>query len=388
MGKLKQVSILCLALMFLSSSTYSSFADSEVNQLSSCQLERISTWPLAPGFPRDSTLVNSTGILRHLFIYVDFPDNKSTSASKKFADKYFLESKKFIEAQSYGRLKFVSDVSPKVFRINKNSSVYGLIADGQGDGMQLIQDAVAAADPETDFSKYDFVTVLPPITTKTIKTAGTMSGAKDAYKSKEKNFSTGIVIGQWYLTDLSSPGRGWTMFSHEVGHVLGLTHPYFQRNGGPGAIWDLMGNGGTSVREFIGWHRFLLSWLTDKEVVCLSGEKIKPTSIKLSPLSSRKVENKFAMVRIDETKAIGIEVRRKNLYDNLNKNEEGTLVYLIDTTKGDDEGIITVLGTKKRVKEGQLLGSLFPGERVTYKGITVKVLTSNKSGDSVEISKS
>ena len=73
--------------------------------------------------------------------------------------KYFLESKKFIEAQSYGRLKFVSDVSPKVFRINKNSSVYGLIADGQGDGMQLIQDAVAAADPETDFSKYDFLRI-------------------------------------------------------------------------------------------------------------------------------------------------------------------------------------------------------------------------------------
>ena len=388
MKKLKRVSTISLALMLLANLNYSSFADSQAGQLSACQLKRVSTWPLAPGFPRDSTLVNSTGTLRHLFIYVDFPDNKSTSASKPFADKYFLESKKFIEAQSYGRLKFVSDVSPKVFRINKNSNIYGLIADGKGDGMQLIQDAVAAADSETDFSKYDFVTVLPPITTKTIKTAGTIGGGKDAYKSKEKNFSTGIAIGQWYMTDLSSPGRGWTMFSHEVGHVLGLTHPYFQKNGGPGAIWDLMGNGGTSVREFIGWHRFLLSWLTDKEVVCLSGEKIKPTSIKLSPISSRKSENKFAMIQIDETKAIGIEVRRKNLYDNLNKNEEGTLVYLIDTTKGDDEGIITILGNKKTLKEGQSLGSLLPGERITYKGLTVKVLTSNKSGDTVEISRS
>ena len=94
------------------------------------------------------------------------------------------------------------------------------------------------------------------------------------------------------------------------------------------------------------------------------------------------------MIQIDETKAIGIEVRRKNLYDNLNKNEEGTLVYLIDTTKGDDEGIITILGNKKTLKEGQSLGSLLPGERITYKGVTVKVLTSNKSGDTVEISRS
>ena len=388
MNKLKRVSIISLALMLLANSTYSSFADSQVDQLSACQLKRVSTWPLAPGFPRSNTLVESTGTLRHLFIYVDFPDNKSTSASKKFADKYFLESKKFIEAQSYGKLRFVSDVSTKVFRINKNSSVYGLIADGKGDGMQLIQDAITAADSETDFSKYDFVTVFPPITTKTIKTAGTITGAKDAYRSTEKNFSTGIVIGQLYMTDLSSPGRGWTLFSHEVGHVLGITHPYFQRNGGPGAIWDLMGNGGTSVREFIGWHRFLLSWLAEKEVVCLSGEKIKPTSIKLAPISSRKSENKFAIIKLDETKAIGIEVRRKNVYDNLNKNEEGTLVYLIDVTKGDDEGIITILGNKKTLKEGQSLGSLIPGERISYNGITVKVLASNKNGDTVEISRS
>jgi M6 family metalloprotease-like protein len=325
--------------------------------------------------------------LRHLFIYVDFPDNKSTSASKKFADKYFKESKKFIEAQSYGKLKFVSEVSPKVFRINKKSNIYGMTEDGKGEGMMLIQDAISAADSETDFSKYDFVTVLPPRTTKTIKTGGTIGGGMDAYKSDEKSFSTGIAIGEWYLTNLSAPGRGWTMFSHEVGHVLGITHPYYQKNGGPGAIWDLMGNGGTSVREFLGWHRFLLSWFAKEEMTCLSGAKIKPTSIKLAPIGSQSSGIKFAMVGLSDTQAIGIEVRRKNVYDNLSKNEEGVLVYLIDTTKGDDEGIISVLGNKKTTKEGQQLGSLNQGERVTYKGVTVKVLASSKNGDSVEIAK-
>lgn len=387
MRVLKQVSILSVIALFLPISTYTSFAEPESNQLSSCQLKRTSTWPLAPGFPRSDVLVNPTGILRHLFIYVDFPDNKSTSASRKFADKYFKESKKFIEAQSYGKLKFVSEVSPKVFRINKKSNIYGMIEDGKGDGMMLIQDAISAADSETDFSKYDFVTVLPPITTKTIKTGGTIGGGKDAYKSDEKSFSTGVAIGEWYLTDLSAPGRGWTMFSHEVGHVLGLTHPYYQKNGGPGAIWDLMGNGGTSVREFLGWHRFLLSWITEKELVCISSERVQPNLVNLLPIGSQKAGKKFAMVGLSDTQAIGIEVRRKNVYDNLSKNEQGVLVYLIDTTKGDDEGIISILGNKKTVKEGQQLGSLNPSERVTYKGVTVKVLASSKNGDSVEISK-
>jgi M6 family metalloprotease-like protein len=383
----KQVSILSAIALFLPTSTYTSFAETEFSQLSSCQLKRTNTWPLAPGFPRESSLVKSTGILRHLFIYVDFPDNKSTSASKKFADKYFKESKKFIEAQSYGKLKFVSEVSPKVYRIDKKSSIYGMTEDGKGIGSQLIQDAISASDSETDFSKYDFVTVLPPKNTKTIKTAGTISGGIDAYKSKEKNFSAGIVIGGWYQDDLTSPGRGWTLFSHEVGHVLGITHPYFQKDGRAGGIWDLMGNGATSVREFIGWHRFLLSWISEKEIACISSQGVKPTQVKLHPISSQKVAKKFAMVKLDETKAIGIEVRRKNVYDNLSKDEEGVVVYLIDTTKGDDEGIITILGDKKTVKEGQQLGSLKPGESVTYKGVTVKVLASSKNGDSVKISK-
>jgi M6 family metalloprotease-like protein len=388
MKQLKLLSIFSLASVFLTSSIYNASSATETDSFSACQLKRVSDWPLAPGFPRETSLVNSTGILRHLFIYVDFPDNKSTSASKKFADKYFKESKKFIEAQSYGKLKFVSEVLPKVYRIDKKSSIYGLTEDGKGIGWQLIQDAISAADSETDFSKYDFVTVLPPKTTKTIKSGGTITGGKDAYKSEEKNFSTGIAVGGWYLTNLSAPGRGWTMFSHEVGHVLGITHPYLQKDGSPGGIWDLMGNGGTSVREFIGWHRFLLSWFTKQEMTCLSGTEIKPTSIKLAPIGSQGSGIRFAMVGLSNTQALGIEVRRKNVYDNLSKNEEGVLVYLIDTTKGDDEGIITILGKKKTVKEGQQLGSLIPGESISYKGVTVKVLSSTKSGDSVEISKS
>jgi hypothetical protein len=148
-----------------------------------------------------------------------------------------------------------------------------------------------------------------------------------------------------------------------------------------------MGNGGTSVREFIGWHRFLLSWFTKQEVICLSSAKINPTSIKLAPIGSQGSDKKFAMIRLSDTQALGIEVRRRNVYDNLSEKEEGVLVYLIDTTKGDDEGIITILGNKKTVKEGQQLGSLIPGERISYKGVTLKVLSSTKSGDLVEISR-
>ncbi len=350
-----------------------------------CRLKKLSNWPLAPGFPRDSSLIPSTGKIRHLFIYVDFPDNKSTQATKSFADQYFVEAKKFIETQSYGRLVIESDVTPKVFRINKNSAIYGMSQDGQGKGEQLIQDAISAADSSVDFSKYDFVTVIPPKNTTTIKFGGTHMGGPNLYISKEKSFSSGITIGENKLSNFSERGSGWSMFSHETGHVLGLTHPFYQRDGGPGAIWDLMGNGGTSVPEFIGWHRFELGWLNELEILCLSKVSLKTETVMLAPINSNASGKKFAMVAIDSKRALGIEVRRASKYDKLTSAEEGTLVYLIDVSKGDDEGIITVLGSKGTTKENQTLGSLRINEKITHQGITIKVISSGKSGDKVEI---
>ena len=379
------ISIVVATLSF----SISPFAQGDPLDSEPCRLKKVlSNWPLAPGFPRDSSLIPSVGKIRHLFIYVDFPDNKSTQATKSFANQYFAEAKKFIEAQSYGRLKIDSDITPKVFRINKNSASYGMSQDGQGYGAQLIQDAIDAADPSTDFSRYDFVTVIPPKNTTTIKFGGTHMGGSEQYKSDEKSFSSGITIGKNKLSNFSARGFGWSMFSHEIGHVLGLTHPYYQRDGGPAAIWDLMGNGGTSVPEFIGWHRFELGWLNESEILCLSNIDLKTQTLTLAPINSKASGKKFAMVGIDSTKALGIEVRRASKYDKLATYEEGTIVYLIDVTKGDDEGIISILGKKATTREGQTLESLQTAEKITYQGITIKVAASGKSGDRIEISSS
>lgn len=355
------------------------------SDIETCRLKKVANWPLAPGFPRDSSLVPSTGTIRHLFIYVDFPDNKSNLASKKFTDQYFLGAKKFIEAQSYGRLRIVSDSTSKVFRIEKDSSSYGMFEDGQGNGGRLIQDAITAADPATDFSKYDFVTVIPPQNTTTIKSGGTHMGGPNEYKSQEKSFSSGVTIGSNKLSNFSERGFGWTMFSHEIGHILGLTHPFYQKDGGPGAIWDLMGNGGTSVPEFIGWHRFELGWLNNSEVFCLTKQQSKLMKVSLAPINSSSTGVKFAMIQLNSTQAIAMEVRRASKFDKLEKYDEGTIVYLVDVSKGDDEGIISILGTKGTKKENQTLESLHVGEKVTFGGISVKVITSNKSGDRLEI---
>ena len=377
------VSIL-LAQSFLNPSH--SIAATKATTIDSCKLAKVVQEPLTAGFPREASLMPSTGKVRNLFLFVDFPDNPSKSSSKKFADNYFVTAKKFLENISYRKMTLELTVSSKIFRINKNSSSYKLFNDGQGDFQGLAQDALNAADNDIDFSKFDLVTIVPPANTKQIKTAGALTGGSELLKTKDRNFSSAIGIGGNKLSNFNEPGFGWSFYAHEFGHVLGITHPFKYKEGKPGPIWDLMGNGGTSVPEFIGWHRFILNWLGEAEIVCLSKDSKGTVEQTLKPLNSKEAGKKLLITPLSATQALVVEVRRQSTFDKLTPNETGVLVYLVDVTKGDDQGIITIISSKKTTKDTQILGSLKPGEKVSYKGITIQVVSSNKSGDTIKVS--
>jgi M6 family metalloprotease-like protein len=382
-SKIKVLIFLLLAQNFLNTSQ--STAATEATTIDQCKLAKITQEPLSAGLPRFPELIPSTGKNRNLFLFVDFPDNPSTSSTKKFADNYFTKAKKFLEDQSYGKFSLGLTVSSKVFRINKNSASYKMFTDGQGDAPGLVQDALNAADNEIDFNNFDLVTVVPPENTKNIKTSGAYTGGGNAFKTKDRNFPSAIVIGGNKLSNFNQPGFGWSFYTHEFGHVLGITHPFKNIEGKPGPIWDLMGNGGTSVPEFIGWHRFILNWLGEKEVVCLAKESKGSFEQILKPLNSKEEGKKLLITPLSATQALAVEVRRQSSFDKLTPNETGVLVYLIDVTKGDDQGIITIITSKNTKKDTQILGSLKPGEKVSYKGITIQVISSTKSGDTIKV---
>lgn len=382
--KAKVLVFILLAQSFLNPNH--SIAATQAKTIDSCKLAKVVQEPLTAGFPREASLMPSTGKVRNLFLFVDFPDNPSKASSKKFADNYFTTAKKFLEDISYGKITPVLTVSSKVFRINKNSSSYKMFNDGQGDAPGLVQDALDAADSEIDFKNFDLVTVLPPENTKNINTSGALTGGAESFKTKEKNFSSAIFIGKNKLSNFNQPGFGWSFYAHEFGHVLGITHPFKYVEGKPGPIWDLMGNGGTSVPEFIGWHRFILNWLGEKEIVCLSKDSKGTVEQTLKPLNSKEAGKKLLITPLSVTQALVVEVRRQSTFDKLTPNETGVLVYLVDVTKGDDQGIITIISSKKTTKDTQILGSLKPGEKVSYKGITIQVVSSNKSGDTIKVS--
>jgi M6 family metalloprotease-like protein len=383
-NKIKVLVFILLAQFFLSPSK--SIAATETASINQCKLSKVVQAPLSAGFPREASLMPSTGKIRNLFLFVDFPYNPSKSSSKKFADNYFTKAKNFLVNISYGKITPELTVGNKIYRINKNSASYKMFTDGQGDAPGFVQDALNAADSEINFNNFDLVTVVPPENTTNIKTSGALTGGAESFKTKEKNFSSAIFIGKNKLSDFTKPGFGWSFYAHEFGHVLGITHPFKYIEGQPGPIWDLMGNGGTSVPELIGWHRLVLNWLTDDEVICLPKGNKESIEQTLKPLNSKAPGKKLIIKPLSTTQVLVVEVRRQSTFDKLTTKETGALVYLVDVTKGDDQGIITIITSKNTKKDGQILGSLKPGEKVSHKGITIQVVSSNKSGDTIKVS--
>lgn len=382
----KIVLVIFLIIVVLNSGK--STADTRAEAIDECKLAKIVREPLSAGFPREPSLIPSTGKVRNLFLFVDFPDNPSKISSEKFANNYFRVARKFFETISYGKFTPELAVSTKVFRVKNHSASYKMFTDGQGDYKALVQDSLNAADDEIDFSEFDIVTVLPPANTKQIRSSGAITGESDHLKTNDRNFSSAIIIGGNKLSSFNEPGFGWSFYAHEFGHVLGLTHPFKNTEGEPGPIWDLMGNGGTSVPEFIGWHRLVLKWLADEEVICLSQKNDRTIEQTLIPLNSRNIGKKLLIAPLNTKQALVVEVRRKSSFDRLTPKETGVLVYLVDVTKGDDEGIVTVISSKRTTKDSQILGSLKPGEKVIYRGITIQVVSSNRTGDRIKVIRS
>ena len=121
--------------------------------------------------------------------------------------------------------------------------------------------------------------------------------------------------------------------------------------------------------EMFAWHRWLLGWLDDSQIACVTSF---PGSIPLTPLTTTGGV-KAAVVELSPTRAIVVESRQRGGYD-AELWEEGVLVYTVDTTIDSGEGPIVVQGDYS----GDWADSsvlLQPGETLTVEGYTISVGT-------------
>ena len=357
------------------------------SNLDSCKVKTTLKSSESIGFPRSSTAIPSLGSVKGVTLFVEFPDLKDDgNPLRVWKTQQVPTAEKFYKIASYGKLEFKVDLVEKVYLINKSVLTYNL--DTHHDAppkpnakpYELVLDAMTAADPDVDFSKYDYVNVVTPATTMIGFEGAT--GLQSTYDGKLFQRATFGPIREY----VDSPSK-YNWLVHESGHLLGMLHPYSYDNSGfiiP--TWDLMGDAATPNSEYLAWNKFLLGWLDSTQINCLDSATKSSSVHLITPLTENAPGVKTTIVRISETQAIVLENRRRSSLNPIEENQAGVLVYLVDGTVNPGKGAVTILYSNlTRTFDNRLVGTLKPGDSVKHQNVTLKVLSSAVAGDYVSV---
>jgi M6 family metalloprotease-like protein len=339
---------------------------------------------LDPGFPKSPKRLPSEGTINAVMLFVDFIDIQGNDNPQILAKTYTDIFESFYEENTYGKLKFKFTVPDQYFHIHKESSAYGMQNWNEGNPAAYLQDAVNAAIDSVDFSNTDVIYVIPPKGIKTINYGPALPAPLgiSIIHTNQKDIYSGAVAGSDATDPL--PGKdSWIWLAHETGHLFGMMHPYFNVQG-PAPYWDLM-FWNVGAPGFYGWNRFVQGWITDSQVICLDPSNIssQPQRYLIAPIDAINSQFHIAIIPTSKNTAIAIENRRKSNFDQLEPNQEGLVIYRIDTSRLDGH-IFPVLSGTIGVDQHPI-GTYLKGQSVQVDGYTLTNIGKYLEGDVIQI---
>ena len=341
------------------------------------------------GWPRIDERLKSTGDVIATVIMVDFPDAPATMTPTDAFARISPSADVFTE-MSYGKLNYTFKPQMKWYRMSKKSSDY--VAGGWTfiKHRDYIVEAAKLADVDIDFNKTDSLIILAN------PDARGMGYSGPAFAAIRKN---GITLDGKYISngatsayDLNDWKSIW--LNHEVTHTLGLVDLYaFTQSNSANRYDNLRYTGEFSYMGFssyesnapslFAFERWNLGWISDSQIKCV--KDAKSTEL-ISPVQTSGGV-KAVVVPISRTKAVVIESRRATGIDK-NIAKSGALVYVVDSSIQSGQGPVRVFPSDIGSDPRYLKAPRALGESVTTEGVTIKVIKSDDSGDTVEITKS
>ncbi|WP_406516796.1 M6 family metalloprotease domain-containing protein [Streptomyces sp. NBC_00134] len=321
-----------------------------------CALERtaahhsegLDSWNNA--YPRPVRTLNA------VMVFLSFPDSRPTATPEELTADYFPATSDFYERSSYGKFHLVPHPQRHWLRMPHTSTSYAIERDWDvAHRGAYLRDALATADPHTDFSKFDIVYFV----------ADPDAPGVDSDATKVVNFdrpmrADGADIKR-IVTVFEQHPPDRNVLAHETGHVFDLPDLYHRPTDGKGdwdtyvGDWDVMGSQFGLAPDLFGWHKWKLGWLARRQVVCVTGSR----RLTLEPLTSAPARpgaapgtngapfgvgagTKLAVVRTGEDSAIALEARSADGNDAATCSE-GILVYRVRNETPSGSGPIEVL---------------------------------------------
>ncbi|MFI1969648.1 M6 family metalloprotease domain-containing protein [Streptomyces cinnamoneus] len=264
----------------------------------------------------------SSGTVRAVTFFVDFPDARARLSPRQRYAEFFPAVADYYRTSSYGRLDYRSTPVLRWIHMARPYRSYGITRGTafdphRDDGYHAItREILAATGRSVDFRHYDLINVLaapnagPPATrdVRSVTFAGAPTGLRTHDGAHVKN-----VTFIWSRQTGDSPYR---VLTHENAHSFGLPDLYYAAGGGgtraPVGHWDPMAEDWGPSNDFLAWHKWKLGWLAPAQVHCLTRPGTR--TVVLSPTSERGGP-KLAVVPLSRTHALTLEARAPGRLD-------------------------------------------------------------------------
>jgi M6 family metalloprotease-like protein len=291
------------------------------------------------GFPRPMNSLYGKKSARLLVIPMSFNDlafravrdpNRPTAKSDLEAlEEVIPYVKDSFKKASAGRFAVEIDVLPQsewwVFNQNNPVVIGPLI-----NNFPKIMDLVTTQKSTFKFDVYDsyiFISGVGVPGQPGIGAGQAFFGEKNK-NGKDGSFNAVLMTGIWTNSGIWLHELGHSLFAFEdlylfdqtldPGKGLGLEFPN---------KWDLMAN--ANLIELLGWNKFLMGWLEDSEVRCLSDQK---TSIHYLTSDNAGKESKLLTINLAPGVTLAAESRKAS------SSESGLLLSFINTNTNHGQG--------------------------------------------------
>ncbi|MER6124547.1 M6 family metalloprotease domain-containing protein [Streptomyces sp. NPDC001795] len=226
--------------------------------------EGVDTWNAGytrPTHPLDAVLV-----------FLSFPDAAPTTTPAELTADYFPATSRYFERASYGRFTVHPHPVTHWIRMPHPSTAYAIQRDWNTERRSAyLRDALAAADNDVDFSRYDIVYfVADPNAPGVDSDATKVVNLDTPLRADGKDIRRVVTVFEKHPPDR-------LVLAHETGHVFDLPDLYHRPVDGKGdwdtyvGDWDLMGSQFGLAPDLFAWHKWKLGWLDDSQVLCVRG---------------------------------------------------------------------------------------------------------------------
>ena len=322
-----------------------------------CTLERteahhsegLDTWNSA--YPRPARALDA------VMVFLSFPDARPLTSPAELTADHFPATTRFFEQASYGRFTLRPHPLRHWIRMPRPSTSYAIQRDWSApDRAAYLRDALAAADPQVDFSRYDVVYFVADPDAPGVDSDATKVVNLDVPLRADGTDIRRVVT----VFEKHPPDR--LVLAHETGHVFDLPDLYHRPADGKGdwdtyvGDWDLMGSQFGLAPDLFAWHKWKLGWLERRQVVCVRGPG--PKRLMLEPLETGPGDagifgpgrgTKLAVVRTGDDSVLAFEARGA-VGPDAGVCRQGVLIYRVRSGTASGTGPVQVVDAHPRTE--------------------------------------